>query len=131
MPLRPAGSGVWERVPPREGSQDYVAGPGLVDVLLKWYRDSLPWERMERPNVERPDGWSIAKRAQNGGRTVLTLVHGVNEAAVELSFVDTGGEWTDFRAWPLSPEAAHELAMDKDEESRGRGIMIHNARHPA
>jgi hypothetical protein len=131
MPRRPIAANTFERTPVAEGSRDYLADAGVVELLRSWYADGgYYWARQERASAEAPDNWNVLERSEEGGRLRLLLCNNVSEACVEVSFRDEGGVPRELDLRPLPAEAAYERMMDLDEEARAQGVTIYNARHP-
>jgi hypothetical protein len=119
MPWRNTGTGQFERTRPDPTSRDYVAGPGIIELLRSWYEDGGYYTaRMERAYGKAPDDWRVLEESEEDGRTSLLICHRVTDACVHVGFRDDGGVPRELELRPLPPEQAYARLLAEDEKTR-------------
>lgn len=128
MPVRRFPDGSSERVPLAEDRAGYTATDADV-AKIRAYLEG--WEYVERPRIVIPDGWQTVRRGDQGNRTVVAASPLGTDRVVEVSYrYDADLNPTDHQVRAMPAEEAYQLFLDADEESRQRGFIVYDERHP-
>jgi hypothetical protein len=103
---------------------EYATPRQALEEVKEWY-----WRSDEQRGAE-PSGYAVVERTPDGEWQTLILQNLRDEFCVGVRFRGSDDAAMDIETFPIRPELAYQIALDRDEALLARGYTLVNERHP-